>query len=161
MRVTRTPPPFLLFKRYNRPFQLKLRRNALAVGTPPDSLARLRTLLRKGREGEENGRTEKGKGRRGEGKWYPHFLVESYAPGRGSNTPTFGRKLCPWSTSTTDDVLQSLYIATSDIIESTVTILSPLCEYNITSRVELRGQDLLCYSSKTESVGFTKCPCYH
>jgi len=30
-----------------------------------------------GEKGEEHG---KGKGRGGKGKWYPHFLGESYAP---------------------------------------------------------------------------------
>ena len=48
----------------------------------PDPLARLKALLLERREG----RAEKVEGRKGtrertgKGNWYPHFLVESYAP---------------------------------------------------------------------------------
>jgi len=98
----RTPTFTPTFKRYKRPsFEQKLRRNAWAAGaysTPPDSLARLRALILKGREsrgGKVEGETEgkrkrwgnKGMGRGGwkggkgeKGKWYTHFFGESYAP---------------------------------------------------------------------------------
>jgi len=70
---------------HKRPsFELKLRRNAWPAGAPPwtplweltDPLARLTGPTSKG-----DGR---GEGREGQGKWYPQFLGESYAP-----IPTF------------------------------------------------------------------------
>jgi len=89
------------FKRYKRlSFELKVRRNAWAAGAlpgprwgslqhSPRPLARLRALVLKGRKrragkveergsGREGGRRG-GKGRKGEGKWCPHLLEESYA----------------------------------------------------------------------------------
>jgi len=38
-----------------------------------------------------------------------------------------------------------------------VTIGSPFCGYNTICCVELNGEDLSCYSDKTESVSFWKC----
>ena len=79
---------------FHRPsFELKLRRNAWAAGAPPrtqlgaystspEPLARLRGPTSKG-----DGRGEE---RVGEGKWYPHFVAESYAPGLGSASGTKG-----------------------------------------------------------------------
>jgi len=56
---------------------------------PPGPLSRLKTLLLKGRGKEEEegmeGGERGGKEREGERKWYPsypHFLGESYVPGR-------------------------------------------------------------------------------
>jgi len=42
-----------------------------------------------------------------------------------------------------------------------VTIGSPFCGYSRTYYVKLNGEDLLCYSNKTESVSLRKCPYDH
>ena len=81
------------FKRYKRlSFELKLRRNAWAAGALPRTSPGERTalpqtpILTKGPTSKDNGRGREGKeggeeGREDEGKWNPHFLGESYAPG--------------------------------------------------------------------------------
>jgi len=67
---------------------------------PPDTLARLRALLLKGREGKEGkvegregeghgwkgGGEGRGEGGKGRGSCTPHFLGESYAPASGRQT---------------------------------------------------------------------------
>ena len=90
------------FKRYKRPsFEQKLRRNAWAAGaysTPPDSLARLRALILKGREsrggkveGETEGKRKRWGGKKmGRGGWKWGKME-----GRGSGTPTFSEEVTP------------------------------------------------------------------
>ena len=48
------------------------------------------------------------------------------------------------------------YIECSDVTESMVRKRSP---YNTIICVELNGEDLSCYSIKTESARRRKCPC--
>jgi len=57
-----------------------------AYSTPQDSLARLRALLLQGegRGGKGKGGAGGGEGREGQGKCYPHFWRESYAPAQTS-----------------------------------------------------------------------------
>ena len=50
-----------------------------------------------------------------------------------------------------------LYIVWSDVTKSMVMIRSPFCGYNTTLCVELKGEDLSCYSNKIESVSLRKC----
>ena len=40
----------------------------------------------------------------------------------------------------------------SDVTKSMVTIRSPFCGYNTSQYVQLNGEDLSCYSNKSESV---------
>ena len=49
----------------------------------------------------------------------------------------------------------------NDVTECSVTIRSPFCGYDTTQCVELNGEDLSCYSNKTQSVSLRKCPYVH
>jgi len=53
------------------------------------------------------------------------------------------------------------YTGRSGVTESMVTELTPFCRYNMTQCVELIGEDLLCYSNKTESGDLRQCPHDH
>jgi len=53
------------------------------------------------------------------------------------------------------------YIGRNDVTDSMVAIRSPFCTYNTIYSVELNGEDLSCYSNKTESVSLRKCPPHH
>jgi len=49
----------------------------------------------------------------------------------------------------------------NDVTESTATIRSPFCGYNMAQCVEIRGEELSCYLNKIPSVGLWKCLYVH
>ena len=54
-----------------------------------------------------------------------------------------------------------LHVGWSDVTESSITIRSPFCGYNLAYCVELKGDDLWSYSHKIESFTQRKCPQDH
>jgi len=49
-----------------------------------------------------------------------------------------------------------VYTERSDVTESTVTVRSPCCGFNLALRVQLKGEDLWSYSDKNKSVSLRK-----